>query len=287
MFCWKCGAENKEGSNYCSKCGAYLSSGRTKPEMVVSQISVAYPEAEALHLKIRAGGCRFKIKPGDGMEWVSGTYEYPSGMRATKIDRKGGTVKLTQEHDVGDLGGYFSGVPQFELTLGKTRPYMLTLEIGASESSFDLGGLPINHLVIKQGAGKVDFDFSAPNPQAMTSLDLTAGAVNMEMKNLANANFSDMIVDGGAASYKFDFGGVLQRNAQVKITAGVSSVEIHVPSSTSARIVSKTTLGGLDIGDGFTKKEGAFSTEAALARKDPMLAIFASVTLGSLILRTK
>ena len=81
MFCWKCGAENKEGSNYCSKCGAYLSSGRTKPEMVVSQISVAYPEAEDLHLERQLPD---GLAPAVGRQHQAGA-AHPVGIRVGRL----------------------------------------------------------------------------------------------------------------------------------------------------------------------------------------------------------
>jgi hypothetical protein len=120
----------------------------------------------------------------------------------------------------------------------------------------------------------------------MSLLDLDAGAVSIEMKNLANANFAEMSIDGGAAAYKFDFGGTLQRDAHVKISTGMSSVEIHVPASTAAKITTESVLGGLNVGDGFTKREGAFWTRAALDGKTPVLTIHASITLGGLNIRT-
>jgi hypothetical protein len=70
---------------------------------------------------------------------------------------------------------------------------------------------------MKQGAGKVDMAFSTPNPQPMSLLRVEAGATGLEMKNLTNANFSEMTVDGGAAGYRFDFGGALRRDAHVRI----------------------------------------------------------------------
>ena len=251
-----------------------------------AQIDIAFPDASDLHLKIGVGACRLKVAPGDGVAWVSGTYDHPSSALPPRIEQEGGTVTITQERTLAGIGGLLRRAPSFDLALGKARPYMLTLEVGASESSFDLGGLPIKRLIVKQGAGKVDFDFSSPNPQAMSLLDLDAGAVGMEMKNLANANFAEMTINGGAASYKFDFGSRLQRDAHVKITAGLCSVEIDVPSTTAARIISESVLGGVDVGDGFTRKEGAFCTEAAVTGKAPVLTIDTSISLGSLLLRT-
>ena len=72
----------------------------------------------------------------------------------------------------------------------------------------------------------------------------------------------------------------------MSIEAGLSAVELSVPSSTAARVVAETTLGSVDVGDGFMKRAGAFSTEAALSEDGPVLRIRAGVRLGSLQLRT-
>jgi hypothetical protein len=283
--CSKCGAANKEGSHYCHSCGAYLSSSGTGAETETAEINVAYPEAADLHFRIRVGVCRLRIKPGDGEAWVTGSYQYPKGALPLKIDEKGGRVTITQDYDVAGLGGLFRYTPRFELALGKARPYALTLEAGASDHAVDLGGLPIKELVIKHGAGRAESDFSAPNPQEMTSLLVNSGAVGLQMKNLANANFAEMIFDGGAASYKFDFGGTLRRDSWAKISTSLAQVEIRIPSSMAARVIENTVAASLNLGDGFTKKGGAFLTEAALAGKTPALTIRANVSLGSLILR--
>ncbi len=285
MFCPKCGTENVEGSNYCRKCGAYLGSIGSKASDETEQIDVTFPEAQDLHLKIRVGACRLKVKPGEGPNWVTGSYFHPAGLMSSRVEHDGGTVKISQQHDVTDVR-IVKGTPRFDLLLGKARPYALTLETGASESSFDLGGLPLTEITVRHGAGKFDLDFSAPNPKEMKRLDINAGAVGVEMKRLANANFAEMVVEGGAASYRFDFGGTLIRDATARISTGMSSVEIRIPSSTAAKITTKTVLGSLDIGDGYTKKEGGFWTAAAVEGKSPVLTVSASMSLGTLSIRS-
>jgi hypothetical protein len=252
-----------------------------------TQINIAYPEASDKHLKIGVGACRLKVQPGDGAPWVSGTYYDAGSNLPLKIEQQGGLARIGQDYRVFNPIAWFSNEPKIDLALGKAQPYQLTIEVGAAESKFDLGGLPINRLAIKQGAGKADFDFSALNPQPMSLLKVEAGAMALEMKNLANANFAEMSVDGGAAGYKFDFGGTLQRDAHVKITAGMSGVDVIVPATTAAKIVCETVMGGLNVGDGFTKKDGAFWTEAAMKGQTPVLTIEASVSLGGLTIKTK
>lgn len=254
---------------------------------VTTPIELKFPEAGDKHLKIGVGACKVKAAPGAGEEWVKGTYADGGTGVQVQVSTEGGTARISQDYRSFMPLAWFNHAPKFDLALGAAQPYMLTIETGASESTFDLGGLPITRLALKQGAGKCDFDFSAPNPQPMSLLNLESGAAGLEMKNLANANFAEMKVDGGAAGYKFDFGGALQRDAHVKITVGMSGVELIVPAATAAKINAETTMGGLTVGDGFTKKDGAFWTEAALKGQTPVLTIDASVSLGGLTLKTK
>jgi hypothetical protein len=44
-------------------------------------------------------------------------------------------------------------------------------------------------------------------------------------------------------------------------------------------------MGGVNVGDGFTKKEGAFWTEAAVRGQTPVLTIEANISLGGLTIK--
>lgn len=260
----------------------------------ITPINIDYPSAQSLHLRVRVGACRLSIKPGEQDAWVTGTYNDPSGVLPLKIlgaaahqgapAEQSGDVTITQEGGPVDAWTRFRTTqpPTFDLVLGKSRPYELSLEGGASECSVDLGALPLRRLTVQQGAGKMEIDFSAPNPEPMAMLDVDAGAIGMALRNLANANFTEMTLDGGAAGYELDFGGVLQRDANVRISTGLSGVQLRVPATTAAKIISQSMLAGLEIGDGFTKREGAFWTVAGSEGASPLLTIRANVTLGGL-----
>jgi hypothetical protein len=140
--------------------------------------------------------------------------------------------------------------------------------------------------MVRQGAGEFDLSFSVPNPESIELLEVSSGAAGIGLENLANANFSEMRLSGGAAGYKLGFGGTLLRDTRVmSIGTGLSGVEVTVSAATAARVVAETTLGSVDVGDGLTKREGAFLTEGALRGEAPILAIRAGVRLGSLRLR--
>ena len=250
-------------------------------------IDVAYPAAEDLSLRIALGACRFRARPGDGDTWIAGTCHDPTDRRYPRIIEEGGGVTITEDEPSFErIPAVFGGVPRYDLEFAKQRPFALTIETGASEFDLDLGGVSIHGLTVRQGAGRFELGFSEPNPHPMELLEVSSGAAGIELDHLANANFSEMRLSGGAAGYELDFGGVLSRDARVSIETGLSRVEISVPASMAARIVAETTVGSVEVGDGFMKQEGAFLTEGAVAGNTPVLEIRAGVRLGALLLRT-
>ena len=249
-------------------------------------INAAYPAADDLHLRVALGACRFRARPGEGDAWVAGKYHDPTDRRPLRLLEEGSSVTITEEEPSFEwISAVFGGIPRYELRLGRQRPFALSIETGASEFDLDLGGIPLTELTVRQGAGKFELGFSAPNPEIMQVLEVSSGAAGIELENLANANFSEMRLSGGAGGYELDFGGTLSRDARVSVETGMSGVEVSVPASTAERVVSKTTLGSVDVGDGFTKREGAFLTDGALGGRAPILTIRAGVRLGSLRLR--
>lgn len=250
-------------------------------------IDEPFPTTGRAQLKIGVGACRLVVRPGSQTPWVAGSYRDPSDSLPCRIERRGEQLEITQKQNWTDAIGRIGRFPAvFDLALGRAVPYELSLETGASQVDADLGGLPISRLSVKQGAGKLTLDFSAPNPTPMDRMSLGNGASGIEMHNLANANCAEMSIEGGVAGYRFDFGGTLQRDCQVRISTGVSGVELIVPPTTAAKIYAESVLGGIDVGDGFMKKEGAFWNEAALAGRTPVLTIRANVALGGMKIRS-
>lgn len=249
-----------------------------------TDIAIPFPEAAERHLHIRVGACRLRLTRG-GSSWVAGTYDDPTESVPCRVALEGGSARITQEPRLGSLRGLGRGVPTFDLALGTAQPFTLTVETGASDTDFELGGVPLTRLAIKLGAGKNVLRFLEPNPEQMRVLDLDVGAGSMELHGLANANFADMTLDGGAASVVCAFGGSVRRDAFARINTGMSSVEIAVPATTAARIAVEATLGSLQTDDGFMTHEGGYWTQAAMAGASPSLTIHATVALGLLRLK--
>ena len=254
-------------------------------EPTTTNLNQPFPDAGDLHLSIAAGACRLAVRAGAAEPWLSGTYHDPTGEVPLRVAQEDGTLRLSQQYGFPGVLKMVQGTPRFELLLGTARPYALTLEGGASENDLSLGGLPLRRLIIRHGAGKLDLDFSSPNTEVMTLLEMSTGAGALDARGLANAGFSELRLEGGAASYRLDFGGRLQRDANVRVNTGVSAVELVIPASTAAKVSVESPMASLDVGDGWTTRSGAFWNEAAIGGGTPVLTVSAAVALGSLRLR--
>ena len=252
---------------------------------VETPIDVAYPDSPDLHLRLSVGACRLRVRPGKRDTWITGLYTDPSGKLPCHVLEDGGSVRIKQGDNVLDYLNAIGKFPTFDLALGTGRPFRLTVEVGASENLFELGGVPLTRLSFSTGAGKTELDFSAPNPESMTMLEIAAGAASVDVRNLANANFAEMKLEGGAAGYKVDFGGALRRDANVKISAGVAGVEVVIPAETAAKITPESMLAGLNADPGFLRRDGTLWSPAAMSGGTPVLTISTSLALGGLTLR--
>jgi hypothetical protein len=251
-------------------------------------IDLAFPDASAgdpLELRIALGPCRFRVAVGTGPLWATGRYEDPTGMLPVQVTQDGPRARLSQTPTARSMPAS-ARPPSLDLQLGTARPYQLVIDGGANETVADLGGVPITRLVLHHGAGRFDLDFSQPNPAEMAALEIAAGGVAMDLRNLANANFAEMSVSGGAAQYRVDFGGELRRDGEVKLNAGVAAVEVRLPAATPARVRSESVLGALDVGDGFVTREGAYWNEAAASGRTPVLRVTVNSVLGAVTVRS-
>ena len=247
-----------------------------------TEINLPYPETSDRHLKISVGACHLIIRPGESAAWVSGSYIDPVGILPLKIENEGGETRLMQALNPIEISGGFEGLTTLELELGKARLYWLTIESGASEADIDLGGLPLSRLSIRHAAGRHTVNFSTPNQQALVLFSLTVGAGVAEVQNLANANLLEMVIEGGAATYRLAWGSELKRPANVRIATGISLVEISIPESVAAQLTTDSFLGNLELGEGVIQKEGTYWTQSALDGGEPRLSIRASQTVGTL-----
>lgn len=254
-----------------------------QPTSGTADIRVDFPDEASPRLQLAIGPAKLSISPGEATPWVAGTYRDPQGNMPHRVETRGSTTRITHERHVNVL---WKGQPEFDLQLGSERAYSLSIDSGATEAGpCDLGGLPLTDFAVKLGAGRFALDFSKANPEVMSRFSLVAGAADVTALHLANANTRDISIDGGAANMTLDFGGELQRETHARIRAGAAVLDLTVPSTTAAKISIQTVLGNQKIGDGFTTREGALWTPAAVDGGTPVLFIDVTGALGEIRIR--
>ncbi len=133
---------------------------------------------------------------------------------------------------------------------------------------------------MKHGDGKQIVFFKTPNPQPMDDLNIVASVGRMEMRGLGNANLTRMKVEGGETDCLLEFTGALRLPAKGSITIPQGSVEILVPAATAAHISTETLNGTVDMDGSFTRRGGAFWTQAAVEGRAPVLTLKVTVLVG-------
>ena len=223
---------------------------RTGPSKT-DQIYVEVPEESPANVELVFGAGELQIGPGADTALIEGQAQYNVPDFKPEVELEGNEVKVS----TGDLE--ISGIPNirfddiennWEIKLGDA-PMDLKINAGAYEGNFDLGGLTLQSLEIRDGAADVNLDFSELNKTEMRSFRYSTGASSVALNNLANANFSLMTFRSGAGEYTLDFSGDLQRSANVIIESGISKIVIVVPEGTSAVVTFRGGLTDVDKDD--------------------------------------
>ncbi len=198
------------------------------------------------------------------------------------ITSSAGSVKIAQGKSDKLFPDSSNVVNKWNLKLGKA-PMSLTVKAGAYNGTFNLGGVPLRNLHIEQGTASTEIKFNSANPEVMKELFISAGASNIALTGLSNANFERLTFSGGASNYTLDFSGKLQRSATATIKTGISNVTLIVPEGTNAKA---TLTGGLRAAnpEGTWRKDG---DSYSLAGSGPSLTMNIEMGLGALQLKNR
>jgi hypothetical protein len=216
---------------------------------------------------------------------ISGTVRYNVEPWKPTVTRSGDSVVVKQGSQKGISGLGSDIVNDWTLKLGKS-PVRLAVTAGAYEGRYTLGGLTLQGLSIKDGAAKTQVTFDSPNPGQIETFIYETGASKVSMTGLGNANFKSMNFKGGAGSYSLDFSGDLRTDADVKVKAGVGTVQVIVPKGTAAEVIVSGSLTDVSV-DGPWTSNGDIHTTPAAGGSGKKLTISVDMSVGTLKLVTQ
>jgi hypothetical protein len=217
---------------------------------------------------------------------MSGTVRYNVEPWKPTVTRNDSSVTVKQGSQKGISGLGSDVVNDWTLELGKS-PMRLTVTAGAYEGTYNLGGLALQGLSIKDGAAKTQVTFDSPNPGQMETFTYDTGASKVSLSGLANANFRSMNFKGGAGSYTLDFSGDLRTDGNVKVKAGVGTVQVIVPKGTAAEVTVSGSLTDVSVDGPWTNSGGTHATPAAAGGSGKKLIISVDMSVGTLKLVTQ
>jgi N-terminal domain of toast_rack, DUF2154 len=233
-------------------CGGGIPTPPKPSPDVTNEINVPYPDSDEINLKLSFGAGELTLNPGADV-LVDGTaiYNYDE-LKPTTITDGGDVEVRVGDEDFNILPSLNDLKNEWDLKLGD-QPMNLSIDSGAYDGSFELGGLSLTRLEIKDGASNVEVSFSEPNPVEMSTFTYSTGASDVKLTGLANANFSLLDFSAGAGDYTLDFSGELQRDASIKIESGLSNLIIIVPEGVSAVVSVESGLSNVNAGSGWER----------------------------------
>ncbi|MCL4529648.1 MAG: toast rack family protein [Chloroflexi bacterium] len=244
---------------------------------VTTNITVSAPTSGATRLTIAFGAGDLKLSPG-AKDLVDGTATYNVPDLKPVISTQGGDIQIKQ----GELQNF--AYPrqlhnEWDLQLG-SAPMDLTVNAGAYNGTYELGGLSLTSLTVKDGAANVKMSFSQPNASEMSLFRYETGASTVKLSELANANFNTMIFNSGAGDYTLDFSGTLKRDATITISSGLSNLILVIPQNVHAIVTTESGLSNVNAGPGWSQSGNVYTQSGS----GPTLTFIIKTGAGNLTL---
>jgi hypothetical protein len=246
---------------------------------VTDQISIPVPSdsSKPVDLSLKFGAGILKLKSGaEGL--VSGTATYNVSDFKPAVTVVGSTVSIVQGNwQINTIPDVTNLKNEWDLALG-TNPINLTIDAGAYQAEYELGGLALTNLSVSDGAADVKLNFASPNKSEMTLLSYSTGASSVSLKGLGNANFDSLEFKSGAGEFTLDFSGAFQRAASAHIVTGVSSLTLVIPNGIPAQVTVKGGLSSVSHDSGWNASGNVYTQ----AGTGPQLTIVVEIGAGSL-----
>lgn len=245
---------------------------------VTDQIVVPIPDADETRLKLSFGAGDITLAPGAEKDLVEGTATYNYEQLKPVIESTDGDVEIK----MGEME--FNGLPVFDELKNEwdlklsDEPMALSIDAGAYNGTYELGGLSLTSLTVSDGAASVEMSFSELNQSEMSIFKYETGASNLKLTGLANANFSTFDFSSGAGDYTLDFSGELQRDASITIDTGLSNIILVIPEGVNAVIKVDSGASNVNAGPGWDQNGDTYTQEG----DGPTLTFVVSIGAGNL-----
>lgn len=207
-------------------------------------------DSSAHEVRIRYGAGSLDVRPASGPvlfamhlrydeDAVTPVHRYDAASRTLTLGLGDGSMSLGRS-----LGKDSHG--ELRVALTPAVPLSLDLELGAAEARLELGGLQLRDVRISTGASDSEVSFDRPNRIPMERLSVSAGAANLQLTGVANANARALRIESGVGNVDVRFDGPLTQSMDVEATMTLGRVSLTVPHDAGVRVQLSRFLAGFE-----------------------------------------
>ena len=259
----------------------------TRIDTRTDQVAIPYPEGDPAVLRLEMGHGTLAVRSGAAL-LMEGTATYNVQEWTPETVVEGNKVTFRQGRGWNPLGMFDKLTNEWDLSLGTGRPIALNIAKGVGKGQIDLGGIPLTEATLEIGAGQHQISFSAVNPNYASRVVVRAGAGELTLNGLLNANANMINVETGAGRLYLDLDGEsLQRDLTVRVVVGAGDVKIAVKGGIATRV--KVTRGLGDIkayGDFMATGSQTYETKGKGVADAPKITLEVTSGVGSVSLST-
>jgi hypothetical protein len=204
----------------------------------------------AVHLRYAAGRVRVLPSTDDRLFGVHMRFDAQSVEPIYQYNAVSHTLEVGVDHTISRRKFRDGDGSDLQLHLTRSVPMRLQLDVGAAEGDIDLTGLQLDELSVQTGAAATRVRFDSPNSRRMRAVTLQAGAAEVRVTGLANANTQRVDLNLGVGNADLDFGGEWKGDLDMSINTALGKVTLRVPSDVGVSIESSSFLhstGGADM----------------------------------------
>lgn len=209
------------------------------PQYQTVSVNRARSGESELTVRVKFGGGKFTLLPLDGDALYRASLTYDARRFSPVLDYDAERRRLELGVGVERFGGKMDLEEQrLDVALGRGVPIDLSLELGAVQSTIELGGLSLSRVDLATGASETTVTVSDANPAACSRFTLQMGAAKLNVNGLANSRCTSFNVSGGAGEFTLDFtgdwGDVTAVRLELKV--GMGSVKLRFPEGAGVEL---------------------------------------------------
>jgi hypothetical protein len=216
-------------------------------ETCTDRHTVAAEGAKTARVDLRMGAGELRLKGSDQGALLEASFRYNRARLRPEVDyRVSGDKGYLKVGARRSSGIHFGRVRnEWELSLSRSVPIDLRVDLGAGESQLDLRDVDLTGLDVNMGVGEMRLDLQGPRPRSFrVKVDGGVGSGTIYLPSEVGVRVR---VDGGIGSvntrgltkdhgvYTNDAYGRSDVTIDVSISAGIGSLDLRVGSSDRAR----------------------------------------------------